>query len=77
MVRWSREVHIWGGYAHCPVGAASARKLLAAPEWGQQLLFAGEATAFHSNPQTVHGAIDSGERAARQALSSFTLTSRM
>ncbi|MGQ9549684.1 MAG: FAD-dependent oxidoreductase, partial [Roseiflexus sp.] len=26
--------------------------------------FAGEATAYDSNPQTVHGAIESGWRAA-------------
>jgi monoamine oxidase len=32
------------------------------------LFFAGEATAHETNPQTVHGAIESGWRAARECL---------
>ncbi len=58
-------IHLWclGAYAHVPPGAAAAREILAAPE-GDRLFFAGEATAYHSNPQTVHGALESGWRAA-------------
>jgi hypothetical protein len=72
VVRWSREEYVWGGYAYCPEGAASARQALASPEWGGRLLFAGEATATHSNPQTVHGAIESGVRAAHEAMKALT-----
>lgn len=50
-----------GGYAHAPPGCADARFALASPEratmaGGQgcapSLFFAGEVTAYHSNPQT-------------------------
>ena len=39
-----------------------------ANEWEGILFFAGEATAWDSNPQTVHGAVDSGRRAAKVIL---------
>ncbi|NJM08444.1 FAD-dependent oxidoreductase, partial [Candidatus Gracilibacteria bacterium] len=48
-------------------GTAAARLALAAPE-GEALFFAGEATAHETNPQTVHGALASGERAAHELL---------
>jgi len=37
------------------------------------LFFCGEATAFHTNPQTVHGAIETGIRAANQVKHSLSL----
>lgn len=64
-VSWAEQPYIGGGYAAVPPGAASARLALAAPE-GKTLFFAGEATAHDSNPQTVHGAFESGWRAARE-----------
>jgi len=36
------------------------------------LVFAGEHTAHDSNPATVHGAIESGFRAARQILGAYS-----
>ncbi|MEZ4733419.1 MAG: FAD-dependent oxidoreductase [Caldilineaceae bacterium] len=60
---WASDPYACGGYAHIPPGAAAARLLLAQPEGGA-LFFAGEATAYDTNPQTVHGAIESGWRAA-------------
>jgi monoamine oxidase len=63
---WAKESYIGGGYAHVPAGAANARLQLAKPEGN--IFFAGEATAHYSNPQTVHGAIESGWRAAREIL---------
>ncbi len=66
-VSWAHDPYALGGYAHVPPGAAEARPLLAQPEGGV-LFFAGEATAYDSNPQTVHGAIESGWRAARACL---------
>ncbi len=62
--RWAADKYARGGYAHLPPGMAWARPVLAAAEGN--LHFAGEATAHDSNPQTVHGAIDSGQRAARE-----------
>ncbi|ACL25406.1 flavin monoamine oxidase family protein [Chloroflexus aggregans] len=67
--RWAYDEYARGGYAHLPPGMAWARPALAAAEGN--LHFAGEATAYDSNPQTVHGAIDSGRRAARDCLAVF------
>lgn len=64
---WASDPYARGGYAHVPPGAAAARLALAAPESGV-LFFAGEATAHDTNPQTVHGAFESGERAAAECL---------
>lgn len=66
-VSWAADPYAQGGYAHVPPGAAQARLDLAAPE-GDVLFFAGEATAHETNPQTVHGAIESGLRAAGEVL---------
>ena len=67
---WALEPHTLGGYAHIPPGAADARLHLAAPLSGT-LFFAGEATAHDSNPQTVHGAIGAGQRAAAECLATW------
>ncbi len=67
-VAWGADPYACGGYAYVPPGAAAARPVLAESEG--VLHFAGEATAFDSNPQTVHGAIESGWRAADEVLTS-------
>ena len=65
-VSWAHEPHVLGGYASVRVGALpTCREALAAPV-GDAIFWAGEATAYHSNPQTAHGAIESGIRAARE-----------
>jgi monoamine oxidase len=64
-VAWAHEPYTRGGYAHLPPAASAARIKLAQPE-ADVLFFAGEATAWESNPQTVHGAIESGWRAAAE-----------
>jgi len=61
-VSWSMDEWARGGYASLPPGKFWARQVLAQPEGA--LSFAGEAAAFMSNPQTVHGAITSGWYAA-------------
>ena len=66
-IAWAHDPYARGGYAHLPPGAAAARPILAQPE-KDRLFFAGEATAYDSNPQTVHGAIESGWRAAAEIL---------
>jgi monoamine oxidase len=64
--RWARDPFARGAYSHALPGHAGDRAVLAAPVDGR-LFFAGEATSpnFFS---TAHGARDSGERAAREAI---------
>lgn len=64
---WAKDPYALGGYAYIPTGAAAARPILAQAE-ANVLFFAGEATAHDSNPQTVHGALESGWRAAGEVL---------
>jgi monoamine oxidase len=66
-IAWAHDPYARGGYAHVPPGYADARPALAAPE-GNALFFAGEATAYDTNPQTVHGAFETGWRAAGQVM---------
>jgi monoamine oxidase len=69
-VAWAADALALGGYAYVPTGAADSREILARPV-ENVLYFAGEATAYDSNPQTVHGAIDSGVRAAREYINAL------
>jgi monoamine oxidase len=69
-VAWAADPWTRGGYASLSPHKSEARPLLAQPE-GNLLFFAGEATAYHSNPQTVHGALESGWRAAQECLERF------
>jgi monoamine oxidase len=64
--RWAHDPFARGSYSHALPGHAGDRAILAAPVDGR-LFFAGEATSpnFFS---TAHGARDSGERAAEEAL---------
>ena len=64
--RWSHDPFARGSYSHALPGHAGDRAVLAAPV-DNRLFFAGEATSpnFFS---TAHGARDSGERAAGEAL---------
>jgi monoamine oxidase len=64
--RWARDPFARGAYSHALPGHAGDRAVLAAAVDGR-LFFAGEATSpnFFS---TAHGARDSGERAAQEAI---------
>jgi monoamine oxidase len=64
--RWAHDRYARGSYSHALPGHSGKRAVLAAPVDGR-LFFAGEATSpnFFS---TAHGARDSGQRAAREAL---------
>jgi monoamine oxidase len=64
--RWAQDPFARGSYSHALPGHAGKRAVLAAPVDGR-LFFAGEATSpnFFS---TAHGARDSGERAAAEAV---------
>jgi len=67
--RWAHDPFARGSYSHALPGHAGKRAVLAAPV-DDRLFFAGEATSpnFFS---TAHGAHDSGERAAAEALAAL------
>jgi monoamine oxidase len=65
---WQADPFSRGAYSYAAVGGAEAHASLARPV-AQTLFFAGEATSGDQTG-TVAGAIDSGNRAAREVLSS-------
>lgn len=64
---WHADVFARGAYSYVPAGAMNAREKLAQPV-GDTIYIAGEATELNGHSATVHGAIASGRRAARQIL---------
>jgi monoamine oxidase len=66
---WSSDPFTRGGYAYLPVGGLKAQQTLARSV-NKVLFFAGEATSV-GHVGTVHGAIESGLRAAKEILKSL------
>ncbi|MDW8060668.1 MAG: NAD(P)/FAD-dependent oxidoreductase [Thermomicrobium sp.] len=66
VVDWGRDPWCRGGYSVVPPGGAGLRERFGMVVGGR-LLFAGEHTSVE-RPSTVHGAIESGLRAAEQIL---------
>lgn len=64
---WQGDPFARGAYSYVPVGAVGAREKLARPI-ESTLYFAGEATETQGHSATVHGAIASGRRVAREIL---------
>jgi monoamine oxidase len=64
---WRADPYARGGYSYVKVNGEGAREQLAAP-LEATLFFAGEATNAEGESGTVGGALQSGERAAREAL---------
>lgn len=64
---WQSDPFSRGAYSYGKVGCDGAQQTLGMP-LNETLFFAGEATDVTGNNGTVHGAIASGERAARQIL---------
>lgn len=64
---WQRDPLSRGAYSWVPVGAVDASAKMAEPV-GNMLFFAGEHTDVTGHWGTVHGALRSGLRAARQVL---------
>ncbi len=64
---WRADPFARGAYSWVPAGALPARDVLARPV-AETLYFAGEHTDLAGYGGTVHGAIASGRRAARQIL---------
>ena len=64
---WRDDPFTRGAYAYVPVNGLDDQRILAQP-LDHKLFFAGEATSI-GHIGTVHGAIQSGQRAAREILS--------
>ena len=64
---WRIDPFAYGAYSYVPVGGLNAHKVLAQAV-DRTLFFAGEATAPPGFQGTVHGAVESGLRAAREVL---------
>lgn len=64
---WSREPWSYGAYTYSPLGMGHARSTLAEPV-ARTLFFAGEASVTNGHVGTVHGAIETGWRAAAEVL---------
>jgi monoamine oxidase len=67
------SVHLWpedplalGAYSFLPVGVDPIERQTLAEPMGQVLFFAGEATNWEGESATIHGAIESGYRAAEE-----------
>ncbi len=71
---WRKDPFARGAYSYTPKGMSEMPELLARP-LAETLFFAGEATDSQGEQGTVHGAIASGKRAAREFLHSQTVRS--
>lgn len=67
---WQADPYARGAYAWVPVDAWDALEELARPV-EDTLFFAGEATHTGGHAGTVHGAIETGERAAREVMAAM------
>lgn len=70
LANWVDDPYSRGGYSVVPPGQIGARAMLAQPV-DNRLFWAGEATAKNAWGATVHGAYASGQRAAREIISTF------
>jgi monoamine oxidase len=71
---WKQDKFFQGAYSYCKTGGVDAPRILAEP-LSDTLYFAGEATNWRGHIGTVHGAIESGERAAGEFLRTHTARS--
>ena len=67
---WSADPFARGAYSYVPAGAMDAPAELAKPA-SEAVFFAGEASNLNCQSGTVHGAIASGIRAAREVIECF------
>jgi monoamine oxidase len=67
---WQNDPFSRGAYSYGGVDADGAQQALASPV-ENTLFFAGEATDITGHNGTVHGAIASGHRAAKEILRDF------
>lgn len=72
---WRRDPLTRGAYSYALVGGASAARA-AGQAHGKTLFFAGEHTAPAPDNGTVHGAVESGRRAASEAIAALPAARR-
>jgi monoamine oxidase len=72
---WLADPFARGGYAYTPVGGLDAPRVFTSPV-ADTLFFAGEHTHDGGQAGTVHGAIETGERAARDCLAALRIRRR-
>lgn len=65
-VDWSADPDVRGGYTFPKVGGGIQQRRILAEPVDDVLFFAGESAHYAGEYATVHGALDSGERAARE-----------
>lgn len=68
---WSADPFSRGAYSYTRVGGLEAQRSLAEPIAGT-LFFAGEATHYAGHSATVHGALETGQRAASEIVSQLS-----
>jgi monoamine oxidase len=64
---WQSDPYTLGTYSYAPIGAFDCSEAMTLP-LNKTLFFAGEHTDITGHWGTVHGALRSGIRAARQVL---------
>lgn len=69
--RWPVDPFTRGGYSFLPAGASLQHRRDLAEPVGGVLFFAGEATHTRGEAATVHGAIETGYRAANEVIASL------
>lgn len=62
---WSKEIFIKGTYSYDTVGIGNSRQILAEP-LKNAVFFAGEATCTDGHHASIHGAMESAERAVKE-----------
>jgi monoamine oxidase len=67
---WQADPFTVGAYSYVPVGGLDAQEKLASSV-AETIFFAGEATSYEGHNGTVHGAIGTGVRAAKEILNSL------
>ncbi|MGQ0797495.1 MAG: flavin monoamine oxidase family protein [Methanobacteriota archaeon] len=71
VIDWVSDPYAKGAYTFQAVGGGLAMRRELAQPLGGVLFFAGEATHTKGEYATVHGALETGERAAREALAAL------
>ncbi len=67
LMDWTKEPFVRGTYSFDKVGIGNSRQVLAEPVEGK-LFFAGEATCTNGHHASIHGAMESAERAVKEIL---------
>jgi monoamine oxidase len=68
---WGKEPYIKGAYSYPIVGGGIAARATLAKALNERLFFAGEATHTQGHNSTVHGALETGIRAADEVIKSI------